>query len=164
MDEKIKAIQQRLRAALSEPLKLDEQHIDIPIVAFEEVAMNVGSSRPVIDVVQQELERRGHRVVRLRHSFANTTGDAPSLAAKLDALGRDYDVVLGEGFGYITVPKFLVTDRVQEGFNLGLPNIIGFASGQEFDAMIPRFEPEDAAGIANKIEQDIICPRADKEN
>jgi hypothetical protein len=164
MDRKTKAIQARLRAALSEPLTLDDKHADAPIVAFEEVAMNINSSRSVVFEVRQELEKRGYRVASLRHSFAKLSGDDLSLSAKFDALGEGYDVILGEGFGYLTVPKFLVTDRVQEGFNLGLPNIIGFVSSQEFGAIIPRFEPDDASGIADKIEQDIIRPKAAEKN
>jgi hypothetical protein len=159
MDEKVKAIQVRLREALSQPLSLDARYADVPIVAFEEVAVKLESPKTVVDEVRQELERRGRKVARIRHTFVSGGQGGPSLAERIDSLEEGYDVILGEGFGYITVPKLLVTDRVQEGFNLGLPNVIGYISSQEFNAVIPRFEPEDICGVADLIEADIIQRR-----
>jgi hypothetical protein len=156
MDEKVKAIQAKLREALSQPLSLGAKYANVPIVAFEEVAVKLESPKTVVDEVQQELQQRGYKATRIRHSFAQGSHGEPSLTERIDALGDSYDVIIGKSFGYITVPKLLVTDRVQEGFNLGLPNVIGYISSQEFNAVIPHFELEEIASIADLIERDII--------
>jgi len=78
----------------------------------------------------------------------------------LAALGDDYDVIIGESFGYYAVPRFLLTDKIQEGYNLGLPNIIGYISRKDISALIPYFSPHDIPAIADKIEEHIIKPCA----
>ena len=50
-----------------------------------------------------------------------------------------------------------MTRKVQEGFNLGLPNVVAYVSGKSDDAMvIPFFEPADAEGLAAFIERKIM--------
>jgi len=91
-----------------------------------------------------------------------STGE-PSLEEMLDALGSDYDVYLAESFGYLALPKILVTRKVQEGFNLGLPNIVGYASDSDAHALIPRFDTADAAALADFIERRVILPSRGEE-
>ena len=77
----------------------------------------------------------------------------------LDALGdcSAYDVVICESFGYLPLPKILVTRKAQEGFNLGLPNVVGYVSNQPDNAMmIPYFAPDDENSIAAFIERHIM--------
>ena len=80
----------------------------------------------------------------------------PSLPELLDRLGEGYDVVIVEGFEYAPVPKVLVTRKVQEGFNLGLPNIVAYVACKDAGALIPLFSPLDVGGIASMIERDIM--------
>ena len=84
------------------------------------------------------------------------TESEPSLKEMVEALGEDFDVIIGESFGYYAVPKFLITKRPQEGFNLGLPNIIGYVSERDANATIPWFKTTDISAVAEKIERDII--------
>lgn len=83
-----------------------------------------------------------------------------SLDDMMAVLGKDYDIIIGESFGYLPIPRFLMTDRIQESFNLGLPNVIAYISDKDARALIPRFSSRDIPAIADKIVADIIGPHA----
>lgn|GEM_PF-2778256 len=84
--------------------------------------------------------------------------EEPTLEDMVAMLGGDYDVVIGEGFKFLPVPKFLVTSREQEVFTSRLPNVIGYVSDRQARATIPWFGPRDVEAIADKIEKDVIAP------
>lgn len=191
MDEKVKKIQERLRAELDQPLILGPQFKDLPLVSFEQLSSAPLGAETLVYKVIAELRSRGYRVANIRNYNVNTTPEhlkeialpyfqahsnaslfvAPdrmvqakqlernaTLDDMISMLGNDYDVIITESFGFVSIPKFLVTDRPQEGFNLGLPNIIGYVSERDMKAMIPRFSPRDIEAIADKIESHVIEP------
>lgn len=80
----------------------------------------------------------------------------PTLSSLLDQIGEEYDVAVCEGFEYLPIPKILITRKVQEGFNLGLPNIIAYVACKDLDALIPCFSPMDVEGLVDKIERDVM--------
>lgn len=181
MDRNVSEIQQRLRERLSGRFAMSEASQKLPIVTFEQVVgLPAGAQNLVLDVSAQ-LKRRGYRVAVVSLAKpseplggAETEGvpDAsyrmhdgwmtvqrrvdrePGIDEALALLGEGpFDVILGEGFGYAPAPKFLVTDRPAEGFNLGLPNVVGYVSEKDERALIPRFSAIDAAGIADRVEE-----------
>lgn len=192
MDAQVKAIQERLRAKMSQPMELGEKALGLPIVSFEDVAGIPDGAETLVHRVVRALHERGHRVACLRRFGPDNVPDAaaqvggsyigagacdvvfaapgrlvtvqpveqePTLDRMLDALGDSpsFDVVVAESFGYLPLPKVLVTRKVQEGFNLGLPNVVAYVSGKSDDAMvIPFFEPADAEGLAAFIERKIM--------
>ena len=197
MDDKVKEIQERLRATLSQTMAPADAYRDVPIMCFEEVAGMPEGADDLVYRVTAELTRRGWRVVNLRRfaqhvapsclvdtglpylqAHTGTTVFAladrmvcvqpckkePSLAEMLAAVEGTYDVVIGESFGFLSVPKILLSRKVQEGFNLGLPNICGYVSDFDAKAVIPRFFADDEAALADFIEQRVILPhRAETE-
>lgn len=88
-----------------------------------------------------------------------TIEEEPTFEQMLGALGdaASYDVIVGESFSWLPIPKVLVTRKVQEGFNLGLSNVVAYVSGGPNPAMvIPYFAPDDEEGIADFIERRIV--------
>lgn len=192
MDAQVKAIQERLRAKMSQPMEVGERAMELPIVSFEDVAGIPDGAETLVHRVVRALRERGHRVACLRRFGPDNVPDAaaqvggsyidagacdvvfampgkmmtaqpvaqePTFDQMLGALGgsASYDVVVAESFGYLPLPKVLVTRKVQEGFNLGLPNVVAYVSGKSDDAMvIPFFEPGDAEGLAAFIERKIM--------
>ena len=192
MDAQVKAIQERLRAKMSQPMELGERALGLPIVSFEDVAGIPDGAETLAHRVVRALRERGHRVACLRRFGPDNVPDAaaqvgcsytdagacdvvfaapgrlvtvqpveqePILDQMLDALGdpTSFDVAVAESFGYLPLPQVLVTRKVQEGFNLGLPNVVAYVSGKSDDAMvIPFFEPGDAEGPAVFIERKIM--------
>lgn len=192
MDAQVKAIQERLRAKMSQPMELGERALGLPIVSFEDVAGIPDGAETLAHRVVRALRERGHRVACLRRFGPDNVPDAaaqvgcsytdagacdvvfaapgrlvtvqpveqePILDQMLDALGdpTSFDVAVAESFGYLPLPQVLVTRKVQEGFNLGLPNVVAYVSGKSDDAMvIPFFEPGDAEGLAVFIERKIM--------
>ncbi len=79
----------------------------------------------------------------------------PSLVELADAVGP-CDIVVCEGFDYQPIPRIIITRKVQEAFNRGLPCIVAYVACQDTEAAIPRFSPLDIDGIVDKIERDIM--------
>lgn len=187
MDEKVKAIQERLRKQFSQSVQFDDRCAEAPLIAFEVVSGVPDGADTLVYRVVAELKRRGWRVANVRRFGVNTvpthinecaepylqcgsdatliaapdrtvlvrpSDDGATLAQLLDTLGDGYDIILCESFEYLPIPKVLITAKVQEGFNLGLPNVIGYVSSQADRAVvIPHFDPSDANGIADLIER-----------
>ncbi len=239
MDDQVKAVQERLRASMAQPMEVGEQASGLPIVAFEDVAGLPDGAETLVHRVVAALKARGYRVACLRRFGVNGVPESvgepgrpyteagadavvfaapgrvvkvepveaepsldqmlengvpesvgepgrpyteagadavvfaapgrvvkvepveaePSLDQMLETLGDPgaYDVVLCESFGYLPLPKVLVTRKAQEGFNLGLPNVIAYVSNQPDNAMvIPYFAPDDEGAIATFIERRIM--------
>lgn len=183
MEDKVKDIQQRLRARLSSRFSMGEAALKMPLVSFEPVVGPPSGAESLIPNLVAELKRRGYKVATVKMPAPHdqvaapdeeTTPDAalkvvggrmvlernlgpdPSMDEILAQVGEGYDVILGEGFGYARVPKFLVTEKPTEGFNLGLPNIIGYVSDRDEHARIPQFTALDSAGLADRIEEVIL--------
>lgn len=189
MDEKVKAIQERLRKQFSQSVQFDDRCAEAPLIAFEVVSGVPEGADTLVYRVVAELKRRGWRVANVRRFGVNTvpahikecaepylqcgsdatlvaapdrtvlvrpSDDAATLSQMLEALGDGFDVILCESFEYLPIPKLLMTGKVQEGFNLGLPNVIGYVSSQADRAVvIPHFDPSDACGICDLIEHQL---------
>lgn len=183
MDDKVRAIQARLRATFGSAMAAGRRFEGIPLVAFDEVAGLPDGGEHLVADVTQALKARGWRVANVRRvaEDASAAEGAAALAAagsdttviaapgrvtvsrpvaegeELDALtavvADGFDIVLGENFGFASVPRILVTRRVQEGFNLGLPNVVAYVSDNALDVVIPRFSPSEAEAMADFIER-----------
>ena len=192
MDEKVRAIQERLRTKMARSLELSKRCKGLPLVSFEEVAGLPDGGDAIVYRVVAELRKRGFSVATIRCFNENTAPtpvaefarpyvqaqsdvtvfsapgrilvsrksvDEPTLDDLIDAAGDGYDIYICESFGYLPLPKFLMTRKVQEGYNLGLPNVIGYISGKpDRGAIVDYFRPDDITGIADKIERAIIAP------
>ncbi len=179
MDETVARIQERLRRQLGDVVVPAGAYRDLPIVSFEEVAGLPAGAEGLVERVIEALEDRGLRVVHLRRApiasngtprrrvtvtstpagimiecaRANSDG-APGIGEMIhvvQALGCAYDVIVGENFGFVSVPKILLTRKVQEGFNLGLPNVRAYVSDRDAHATVPCLRVEDVAGIAGFV-------------
>lgn len=154
MNEESKRLQDKLREKVSQALAISERVQSLPLIAFETTADVLPGSEDLVDRVVASLEREGRVVARI------TQGNLPlgkqDLEGLLDALGGEFDVVVCEGFGYKPIPKILVTKRIEEGLNMGLPQVVGYVADRDARALIPRFAPDDADGIARFIEENII--------
>lgn len=75
--------------------------------------------------------------------------EEPSVLDLVRAVDPSTDIILGLNFGYLPIPRILVTDRPQEAFNLGLPRVIGYVSSKDARAIIPRFESNDIEGLVD---------------
>lgn len=183
MDDKVRAIQARLRATFGSAMAAGRRFEGIPLVAFDEVAGLPDGGEHLVADVTRALKARGWRVANVRRvaEDASAVEGAAGLAAagsdttviaapgrvtvsrpvtegeELDALtavvADGFDIVLGENFGFASVPRILVTRRVQEGFNLGLPNVVAYVSDNALDVVIPRFSPSEAEAMADFIER-----------
>lgn len=183
MDDKVRAIQARLRATFGSAMAAGRRFEGIPLVAFDEVAGLPDGGEHLVADVTRALKARGWRVASVRRvaEDASAAEGAAGLAAagsdttviaapgrvtvsrpvtegeELDALAAvvadGFDIVLGENFGFASVPRILVTRRVQEGFNLGLPNVVAYVSDNALDVVIPRFSPSEAEAMADFIER-----------
>lgn len=183
MDDKVKAIQTRLRATFGSAMAAGRRFEGIPLVAFDEVAGLPDGGEHLVADVTRVLKARGWRVANVRR--VAEVAQAAEGAALLAAAGSDitviaapgrvtvsrpvaegeeldeltsvvadgFDIVLGENFGFASVPRILVTRRVQEGFNLGLPNVVAYVSNNALDVVIPRFSPTEAEAVADFIER-----------
>ena len=86
----------------------------------------------------------------------------PDLASLIDQLGEGYDIVVCEGFEYQHIPKVMITRKVQEAFNLGLPNIVAYVSCKDAGAQIPQFTPVQVSELTDFLERRVITPNADR--
>lgn len=186
MEDKVKAVQERLRARLSSRFAMSDEALEKPVVTFEQVVGPPSCAEDLIPRVCAELKSRGYkvatvklarptdplsaesragepdvsyRVVSGRVYFEKNVEADPGIDEVLKAMGDDCDVIIGEGFGYAPAPKFLVTEKPNEGFNLGLPNIIGYVSDIDEHAFIPHYTALDAAGIADRIVHVVVNRR-----
>lgn len=191
MEDKVKAVQERLRMRLSSRFAMSEQALEKPVVTFEQVVGPPSCAEDLVPRVCAELKSRGfrvatvklakptdplvaegrdlepdasYRIVSGRVYFEKNVESEPGIDDILMAMGDDYDVIIGEGFGYAPAPKFLVTEKPNEGFNLGLPNIVGYVSDVDEHAFIPHYTALDAAGIADRIEHVVINRRDSSES
>ncbi len=185
MDDKVKAVQERLRDRLSSRFAMGEEALALPVITFEQVVGPPSGAEDLIPRLVAELKSRGYTVATVKlarptdpvasegyksmpdASYRISSGrvyvermveQEPGIDEILGAF-RGYDVIIGEGFGYAPAPKFLVTEKPNEGFNLGLPNIVGYVSDFDEHALIPHFTAFEVAGIAERIEEVVIRPR-----
>lgn len=154
MNEESRRLQEKLRAKVSQALAVSARVKETSIIAFETTTDVLPGSEDLVDRVVDSLEQSG-RVVR-RIGKDSPFAAKQDLEGVLDSLGEGIDVVVCEGFGYKPIPKILVTKKVEEGLNMGLPQIIGYVADRDARALIPRFAPDDAKGIARFIEENII--------
>lgn len=180
MDEKVRGIQERLRQQFGASMVPGQRFDDVPLVAFDEVAgLPTGGEAFVVNLVA-ELKRRGWRVAHVVRQLADgadtpvssqSAADASvtvgqgrltvscpvspdgALDAAIDAVRQGYDIIIGQNFGFAIVPRVLLTRRVQEGFNLGLPNVVAYVSDSGLDVAIPHFTALEIEQMANFIEQ-----------
>ena len=191
MEDKVKAVQERLRERLSSRFAMGESALAKPVVCFEQVVGPPSCAEDLIPRVAAELKRRGYKVATVKLgrptdalaaadrdllpdvSYQVVSGRVllernverePGIDEVLDLVGEGFDVIIGEGFGYAPAPKFLVTEKPNEGFNLGLPNIIGYVSDVDEHAFIPHFTALDVVGIAERIEQVVIKAKAPSDS
>lgn len=193
MDDKIRAIQDRLRRTYGASMAPGERFEGRPIVAFDEVAGLPNGGETFVANVTRELASRGWRVAsvdRVNVSALAAPDDSASspvtadgccmavrayedhlvtvapidpdavLDAAVAAVPADVDIIIGQNFGFAAVPRILMTRRVQEGFNLGLPHIIAYVSDSSLDVVIPRFTPLDVEATADFVEQTLGLERA----
>lgn len=181
MDAKVQAIQERLRRQFGTSMVPGQRFEGIPLIIFDEVAGLPTGGESFVKEVIGELKSRGWRiahVVRTPGDIGSDT-DAPADASEADALitvGSDrlrisravapenaldeamalikdsYDIVVGQHFGFAIAPRVLMTRRVQEGLNLGLPHVVAYVSDSELDVAIPRFTALDVVAMANFME------------
>ena len=76
MDAQVKAIQERLRAKMSQPMELGEKALGLPIVSFEDVAGIPDGAETLVHRVVRALHERGHRVACLRRFGPDNVPDA----------------------------------------------------------------------------------------
>lgn len=74
-----------------------------------------------------------------------------SLVQAIESLGNQYDVILGDSLGFVSVPHILVTDRPREAFNMGLPGVFAYISEADVKAQIPRISYKDMDIVADLI-------------
>lgn len=183
----MKAIQQRLRQRFGASMTPGQRFDEVPLVVFDEVAGLPAGCEALVAEVLRALKRRGWRVAHVVRQLAGdsaevgaaladgpdaavTVGegrlvisraleDGDALEVAMAAVGEGYDVVIGQNFGFAVVPRILMTRRVQEGFNLGLPNIVAYVSDGELDVALPRFTALDVEALADFIEQTLGLER-----
>lgn len=189
MDEKVRAIQERLRQQFGASMVPGQRFDGVPLVAFDEVAGLPTGGEAFVDNLLAELKRRGWRVAHVVRQLAEgvdapeasepvtepdaavTVGQgrltisrpippADALDAAVDAVREGYDIVIGQNFGFAIVPRVLLTRRVQEGFNLGLPNVVAYVSDSGLDVAIPHFTALEVEQMADLIEQTLGLEKA----
>ena len=186
MEDKVMEVQKRLRERLSSRFAMSESALEKPIVCFEQVVGPPSCAEDLVPRVCAELKKRGYKVATVKlgrpsdalsaeerealpdASYCVVSGrvylereyaSEPGIDEVLEMLGDGFDVIVGEGFGYAPAPKFLVTEKPNEGFNLGLPNIIGYVSDSDEHAFVPHFTALDVGGIADRIEEVVVARR-----
>lgn len=154
---------------------------DVPLVVFDEVAGLPTGGETFVEELIAVLKGRGWHVASVLRSLASPPESeqdesAPSAAdarivveperltisrpvsrdealdAAMDAVRSGYDIVVGQNFGFAVAPRILMTRRVQEGFNLGLPNVIAYVSDSSLDVAIPHFTALDTEAVADFVE------------
>lgn len=189
MDDKVKAIQERLRKQLTQKLDMSEESKKAPVISFEEIVGAPEGAENLVPAVTAELKRRGHRVANVRRFSVNSraakceryadpyleagselvleafpsgicmskaTEAEPSVDDIIEAVSGKCDIIVAEGFGYVAFPKILITEKPSEGFNLGLPNMVGYVSQKDMKALIPCFGVDEYERIADFIEWKIL--------
>lgn len=180
MDDKVKAIQERLRSQFGASMVPGKQFEGVPMVVFDEVAGLPTGGETFVEDVLSVLKNRGWKVAHLVRQLAAAGDDgqpapadsgtsiligpdrvtisrplapAEGLDAALQEVREGYDIVIGQNFGFAIVPRILMTRRVQEGFNLGLPHVVAYVSDSELDVAIPHFTTLDVEAMADFVEQ-----------
>ena len=180
MDANVRAIQERLRKQFSTSMVPGQRFEDVPLMVFDEVAgLPTGGEAFVGNLVAQ-LKGRGWRVAHIVRQLTEDEGGAAAdgpvadacvtvgpdrltvsrpvppedaLDAAIDAVREGYDIVIGQNFGFAIVPRVLLTRRVQEGFNLGLPNVVAYVSDGQLDVAIPHFTALEVERMADFVEK-----------
>lgn len=181
MDDKTRGIQQRLRQQFGASMAPGHRFDDIPLVVFDEVAGLPTGGETFVEELIGVLQGRGWRVASVLRSLAarpeSADGEGASpraatriiveperltisrpvareeaLNAAMDAVRDGYDIIVGQNFGFAIAPRILMTRRVQEGFNLGLPNVIAYVSDSSLDVPIPHFTALDTEAMADFVE------------
>lgn len=179
MDDKVRAIQQRLRQQFGSAMAPGQRFDDVPIVTFDEVAGLPAGGEAFVARLLAELKGRGWRVAHVVRSLSDASSaeaaEVPVVDAKItvepgrltvsraiaqdealntamDAVREGFDIVIGQNFGFALVPRVLMTRRVQEGFNLGLPYMVAYVSDVPLDVAIPHFTALDVEAVANFVE------------
>lgn len=154
MNEESLRLREKLQARVTKALALSERVFEMPLISFETTADILPGSEDLVERVIGELKKTGHAVSHIR--AADLPDGNQDLEGLLASLEKRSDVVICEGFGYKPIPKILVTKRVEEGLNMGLPQVVGYVANRDARALIPRFAPDDAQSIAQFIEENII--------
>lgn len=187
MDDKVRAIQQRLRQQFGASMAPGQRFDDIPLIVFDEVAGLPSGGETFVEGLIGELKNRGWRVAHVVRSLAAPPATAEArpqgadtsvlveperltvsraidrdaaLDAAMDVVREGYDIVVGQNFGFAIAPRILMTRRVQEGFNLGLPNVVAYLSDTPLDVAIPHFTAVDTKAVADFVELTLGLERA----
>jgi molybdopterin-guanine dinucleotide biosynthesis adapter protein len=87
--------------------------------------------------------------------FRNTKAD-PGLEDVVRVLGQGYDIILAEGFKETKYPKIEVHEGKETAPLFKESDLIAIVSDDKIKFKIPRFRRDDAEGIADFIEKDVI--------
>ena len=122
------------------------------------------SEGPALEYVAKDAERyaaAGSDMIVVGSPDAVTSVRREDGEVSLDELvwmvGEEYDLVLAEGFQESGLPKIEV-HRAAAGGGLTCrkDELLAIASDTPFDIDVPRFGPEDAAGLADLIEAKLL--------
>lgn len=106
MDEKVKSIQERLRASLSQKFSLDQGPLGMPVVTFEQVSTAPTGAEELVANVVRELKSRGYRVAHIKRYSENMV---PATLCEFQAESVGADISL------TAVPGYVITERPVEG-------------------------------------------------
>ena len=76
--------------------------------------------------------------------------------------GEDYDLILGEGFKRLSVPKIEVHRREVGPLLSGLTRLLAIAASERLDTSARQFSLDDIQGLADLLETGFIKPQAER--
>jgi molybdopterin-guanine dinucleotide biosynthesis adapter protein len=86
------------------------------------------------------------------------TASSSSVQDAVDLLGKDYDVVIVEGFKESNLPKIEVHRKEKGAALLNLENMIAVVTDEELHTGIPQFSFSDTTPLADLIQSKIGTP------